>query len=140
MEDAAGSVTESVRDILTGIENMLTENRDEWENYLQAARSIIASLDEAEYFSLPDRLTEQRLIVQVLQDYAYHDSDDGSIQDIADWCQASWLRILRDHPDGVEILTGSSSLSNNYAFPSETCRGLSYPGSLTSSFGHNHLY
>jgi len=119
MEDATDSVTESVRGVLTGIENMLTEHRDEWENYLLAARSTIASLDEAEYFSLPDRLSEQRWTVQVLQDYAYHDSDDGSIQDIADWCQASWLRILRDHPDDVETLTGSSSPSNKYAISLE---------------------
>jgi hypothetical protein len=139
MEDTANSVTESVKEVLTSIENMLTEHRHEWKNYLPAARSTITSLDEVEYFSLPDRLTDQRRIVQVLQGYAYHDSDDGSIQDIADWCQASWLRILRDHPDDVETLTGSSSPSNNYVFSSR-CRGLSSPGLLTSVFGLNHLY
>jgi hypothetical protein len=114
MEDAADSLIESLRSILTGIENMLTENRDDWENYLPAARSTIASIDQVEYFSLPHRLAEQRRIVQVLQDYAYHDSDDGSIQDIANWCQASWLRILRDHPDDAETLTGSSLQHDNY--------------------------
>jgi hypothetical protein len=119
MEDTTDFVTQSVRDALTGIEIMLTEHRDEWESYLPAARSTVTSLNEVEYFSLPDRLSEQRWIVQVLQDYAYHDSDDGSIQDIADWCQASWLRILRDHPDDVETLTGSSSPSSNYAFSLE---------------------
>lgn len=125
MEDAADSITESVRGVLTSIEDMLTEHRDERENYLPVARSTITSLDEVEYFSLPDRLTDQRWIVQVLQDYAYHDSDDGSIQDIADWCQASWLRILRDHPDDVETLTGSSSPSSNNAFSSESV--IDYP-------------
>jgi len=123
MEDAAHSSTESVRDVLTGIENMLTEHRDEWENYLPAARSTISSLDEVDYFSLPERFAEQRWIVQVLQDYAYHDSDHGGIQDIVVWCQASWLRILRDHPDDVDILTGSSSPSNNYAFTPESVMG-----------------
>ena len=115
MEDATDPVAESVKGVLTSIENMLTWRRDDWEKDLPAARSTITSLNEVGYFSLPDRLAKQRWIVQVLQDYAYHDSDDGSIQDIADWCQASWLRILRDHPDDVEILTGSSSRSNNYA-------------------------
>jgi hypothetical protein len=116
MEDVADSATESMRGVLTSIEKMLTENRNEWEHYLPAARSAITFLDEVDYFSLPDQLAEQRWIVQVLQDYAYHDSDDGNIQDIADWCQASWLRILRDHPDDVESLTGSSSASGNYTF------------------------
>jgi hypothetical protein len=108
MADAADSVIESVKGALTSIGRMLTERRDDWESYLPAARSTISSLNEIDYFSLPGRLAEQRWIVQVLQDYAYHDSDDGSIQDIANWCQASWLRILRDHPDDVECLTGSS--------------------------------
>jgi hypothetical protein len=85
---------------------VLNEHRGEWEIYLPVARSAIKSLEEVEYFSLPGRLAEQRWMVQVLQNYAYHDSDDGSIQDIADWCQASWLRILRDHPEDVESLTG----------------------------------
>ncbi len=111
MEDAASSITESLRGVLSSIRNMLVEHQDQWKNYLPAARSTMTSLDEIEYFSLPDRLAEQRWMIQVLQDYAYHDSDDGSIQDIAYWCQLSWLRILRDHPNDVESLTGSSSLS-----------------------------
>lgn len=109
MAETADSVIESIRGVLTRIEIMLTEQRDEWENYLPAARSTTTCLDEFEYFGLPDRLAEQRWFVEVLQDYAFHDSDDGSIQDIADWCQASWLRILCDHPDDVESLTGSPS-------------------------------
>jgi hypothetical protein len=106
MEDAADSVIDSVRNVLTDIESMLNGNRDQWENYLSTARSTIASIEEVNFFSLTNRLAEQRWIVQVLQDYAYHDSDDGSIQDIADWCQASWLRILQDHPDDMDTLTG----------------------------------
>lgn len=137
MEGAADSVTESVRGVLTSIENMLTGHRDEWENYLPCARSAIISLDKVEYFSLPGRLAEQRWIVQVLQDYAYHDSDDGSIQDIANWCQASWLRILRDHPDDIESLTGLSSPSDNYAFSSTDCP---IQTNRPQSFVYNHLY
>jgi hypothetical protein len=139
MEDAADSLTESVRDILTSIENMLTQHRDEWESSLPAARSTIISLDVAEYFSLPNRLTEQRWTVQVLQDYAYHESDDGSIQDIADWCQASWLRMLRDHPEDVVVLTGSSSSPNNYVFHQKVSWAV-LPRLPTTAFGHNHLY
>jgi hypothetical protein len=106
MEDAADSIIDSVRNVLTDIENMLNDNRDQWENYLPAARSTIASINLVDFFGLTDRLAEQRWIVQILQDYAFHNSDDGSIQDIADWCQASWLRILQDHPDDVDTLTG----------------------------------
>jgi hypothetical protein len=106
MEDAADSIIDSVRNDVSDIENMLNDNRDQWEHYLPAARSTIASINQFDFFGLSDRLAEQRWIVQILQDYAFHDSDDGSIQDIADWCQASWLRILQDHPDDVDTLTG----------------------------------
>ncbi len=106
MEGTADYIIDSVKTVLKAIENMLNENRDQWENYLPAARSTISSIDEVDFFGLRRDLVEQRWIVQVLQDYAYHDSDYGSVQDIADWCQVSWLRILQDHPDDVDTLTG----------------------------------
>jgi hypothetical protein len=126
MEDAADSIIDSVRSVHKDIEYMLNENRDQWESYLSAARSTITSIDEVDFFSLTDRLAEQRWIVQVLQDYAYHDSDYGSIQDIADWCQASWLRILQDHPDDVNTLAGLF-LPINDPF-SSSCQGLQLSG------------
>ncbi len=106
MEDDIEPWVENFKTLLTQIDNMLADDHDEWEDYLHAARSAVATLDRIHFFRMTDRLEEQRWIIQVLQDYAYHDADEGSIQDIADWCRASWLRILRDHPEDVDILKG----------------------------------
>lgn len=106
MEDTADSVISPVKGVIADIENMLYENPEEWENYLPAARSAIATVDKAKFFSLTKRLAEQRWVIQVLQDFAYHDPDDGGIKDIANWCEASWLTILQDHPDDVNTLEG----------------------------------
>jgi hypothetical protein len=106
MEADAEAILESVKRVLSQIDAMLEEVPDEWDAYLGRARSIISSLDRIHFFRYPNRLAEQQWIIQVLQDYAYHDADDGSIIEVAEWCQTSWLRILRDHPDDVDILTG----------------------------------
>lgn len=106
IEDDIEFAVENVKTFLTRIDNMLLDNRDEWEDCLHAARSAITTLDRIHFFRMTDRLEEQRWIIQVFQDYAYHDPDEGFIADIADWCRTSWLRILRDHPEDVDILKG----------------------------------
>ena len=108
MEEDTESLVTSVKSFLTQVDSMLVEDADQWEDYLPAARSAIAVLDRIHFLDLRERLEEQRWIIQVFQDYAYHSPDEGCIQDIAEWCRTSWLRILRDHPDDVEALIGVS--------------------------------
>jgi hypothetical protein len=105
-EQDTEAIVASAKRVLTQIDTMLAEDADDWEAYLPGARSAVSSLDRINFIRVPNRLPEQKWIVQVLQDYAYHDSDEGAIQDIAEWCQAAWLRILRDHPGDVTALTG----------------------------------
>lgn len=106
MEQDAESIVASVKRLLSQIDNMLADDNDDWQAYLQSARSAISSLDRINFIRAPNRLPEQKWIIQILQDYAYHDSDEGAIRDIAEWCQAAWLRILRDHAGDVTALTG----------------------------------
>lgn len=106
MEADSEAILESVKRILSQINAVVAEDPDDWAAYLGRARSAVSSLDRIHFFRNTGRLAEQQWIIQVLQDYAYHDADEGNIRDIAEWCQASWLRILRDHPDNIEILTG----------------------------------
>jgi hypothetical protein len=108
MEDDTESLLNSVKSFLSRVDSMLSEDREEWEDYLRPARSAIAVLDRIHFFELAGRVAEQRWIVQVFQDYAYHDPDEGSVQDMAEWCRTSWLRILRDYPEDVEALIGTS--------------------------------
>jgi hypothetical protein len=107
MAPSTNSAVETVKLLLSRLNNMLNDYPGDWEDYLQSARSGMATLDRIHFFRKTDRLIEQIWIIQVLQDYAYHDSDNGCIQDVADWCQKAWLRILRDHPDQPEILKGT---------------------------------
>jgi hypothetical protein len=66
----------------------------------------MTALDHLRFFRDPARFAEQVWIIQGLQDYAYHDADTGCIGDIAEYCQTSWLRVIRNYPENVESLSG----------------------------------
>jgi len=100
---------EQVKTIVTQLNDVVASNPHEWETYLPSARSALAALEHLRFFRDPQRYAEQIWILHGLQDYAFHDADSGCIPDIADFCQASWLRILRNYPDNVETLTGLGS-------------------------------
>ena len=78
--------------------------------YLASARSAMNALDRIHFFREHHRLAEQIWLLNGLQDFAFHEGDNGFIKDVADWCQAGWLRVLRNHPDNVETLTGKLRL------------------------------
>ncbi|OBT54589.1 hypothetical protein VE04_04033 [Pseudogymnoascus sp. 24MN13] len=81
------------------------------------------------------RLQEQVWLIQVLQDYSFHDADEGCIQDISQWCQSSWLRVLRDHPNNVTILKG---LGDNWLQTSQGFLAMIHrEGSVSSDSGAN---
>lgn len=71
-----------------------------------SARSAMTALDHLHFFRDPARYAEQVWIIQGLQDFAYFDADNGCISDIAEHCQASWLRVLRNYPESVDTLAG----------------------------------
>lgn len=102
-------VVEQVKNAITSLDDVLATRPHEWETYVPSARSAMTGLDRIHFFRDPQRLAEQIWIIQGLQDFAYHDADSGAIRDIADWCQAAWLRILRNYPENVEALTGLAS-------------------------------
>ena len=99
-------VIEQVKSVVTTLNDVTYTRPHEWESYLPSARSAMTALDHIRFFRDPERVTEQIWIINGLQDYAFHDADNGSIRDIAEWCQTAWLRILRNYPENVETLTG----------------------------------
>lgn len=101
------SVLAKVKNNLTLLDEMLSDRPHEWEGWLSTARSAMSTIDAIHFFRDTGRLQEQTWLIQILQDYAFHDADEGCIRDIAEWCQASWLRILRDHTDDATILNGT---------------------------------
>jgi hypothetical protein len=86
--------------------DVVANSPDEWETYLASARSAVTALDHLRFFRDPQRFAEQVWILHGLQDYAFHDPDSGSIRDIAEWAQASWLKVLRNYPENEQVLTG----------------------------------
>jgi hypothetical protein len=77
------------------------------ESYLVArARSLILTLDQNSFFRRSVQEENQIYAIRVFQRLAFYDVDSGGIADIADWCIARWLRILRRNPHNVDILQG----------------------------------
>ncbi|KAK0126019.1 hypothetical protein ONS95_007640 [Cadophora gregata] len=105
----AEEMIEQVKTIVTQLNDVVASNPHDWETYLPSARSALAALEHVRFFRNPQRYAEQVWILHGLQDYAFHDSDSGCIPEIADFCQTSWLRILRNYPENVETLTGLGS-------------------------------
>ena len=109
-EENPEDLVEQVKSIVTLLYEVVSSRPYEWEEYLPSARSALRALDHLRFFRDPQRFAEQVWMLHGLQDYAFHDADSGCIHDIAEWCQAAWLRILRNYPDNVETLTGMLSL------------------------------
>lgn len=99
-------VIEQTKQVITSLDDVVSNRPHQWETYLASARSAVTALERLHFFRDPARFAEQVWIIQGLQDYAYHDADTGCIEDIAEFCQASWLRVLRNFPENVEVLTG----------------------------------
>lgn len=96
----------NVKNNLELLNKMLSERPQEWEQWLSTARTAMRAIDAMRFLKDTGRVQEQIWLIQVLQDYSFHDADEGCIRDISQWCQSSWLRVLRDHPDNVAILKG----------------------------------
>ncbi|CAG8950496.1 hypothetical protein HYFRA_00006993 [Hymenoscyphus fraxineus] len=102
-------LVEQIKSITTLLYEVASYRPHEWETYVPSARSAMAALDRIHFFRDPKRFAEQVWILQGLQNYAFHDADSGCVRDVAEFCQASWLRILRNFPDNEQVLLGLAS-------------------------------
>ncbi|KAL3424789.1 duf786 family protein [Phlyctema vagabunda] len=100
---------QQVKNMLIDLDDVVSNRASEVDAYIPSARSAMAAMDHIRFFRNPQRVAEQVWVIQGLQDFAYYDSDAGSIQDIAEWCQSSWLKVLRNHPENPQVLTGLGS-------------------------------
>jgi hypothetical protein len=113
-------VIEQVKSIVTLLYEVVSSRPDECETYIPSARSAMSALDQIHFFRDPQRFAEQVWILNGLQQFTFYDADAGCIRDVTEFCQASWLRILRNFPDNVEVLSGkecytTSTLTRNIA-------------------------
>jgi hypothetical protein len=100
------TVVKQVKYIITLLYKVVFFFPHKWESYVPAAHYAITTLDHLGFFQYSARSTEQIWIIQGLQDFAYYDADSGCIQDVAEYCQASWLGLLQRYPENVVILIG----------------------------------
>ena len=101
-------------DAVMRIQAMLHRSPNEWQNYLGLASWITSSLDAINFMSDPNSRSKQLWIVEVLQKHAYSDADSGGSQELAEWCQAQWLKILANHPRNADGLRGAFYLRAVY--------------------------
>lgn len=106
-ETNSEDTVEQAKAVVNQLNTVLTSAPHQWETYLPSARSAMSALDHVRFFRDSHRYNEQIWILHGLQDFAFHDPDRGAIRDVAEWCQAAWLRILRNYPEDVETLTGT---------------------------------
>lgn len=108
MSSTSESLIEQSKSIVDLLNEIIDQRPHEWETYVVSARSAMNALDHVRFFRESNRFVEQVWLLNGLQDFAFHDPDSGCIQDIAVWCETSWLRLLRTFPDEEQILTGKS--------------------------------
>jgi hypothetical protein len=110
-------LVEQVKSIVTLLYEVVSSRPHECPTYIPSARSAMTALDHLHFFRDPARFAEQVWIIQGLQNFAYHDADNGCIRDVAEYAQASWLRVLQNFPENVETLTGEHNLLSHRQFP-----------------------
>ena len=115
-DSGSEDLVEQVKSIVNLLYEVVSERSGEWETYLASARSAIAALDRLRFFRETQRFAEQVWILHGLQEYAFHDSESGCIQDIAVWAEAAWSRVLRNYHENEEVLTGMFAILQGY-FP-----------------------
>ena len=97
-----------VKGVVAQLYDVASSRPREWERYLASARSAVTALQHIHFFRDANRFAEQVWILNGLQEYAFHDPDSGVIADITTFCEASWLRVLRNFPENIETLSGTS--------------------------------
>lgn len=104
--DECENLIEQSKSIVNLLNEIVATRPHEWQTYVVSARSAMTALDRVRFFRSTSRFAEQVWLLEGLQNFAFHDSDSGCIVEIAEWCKAAWLLLLRTYPENVDVLTG----------------------------------
>jgi hypothetical protein len=101
------NVLREVIQVLQNLRHETTTTQTEVHSRLSTARNIIVFVDGCNFLNLLDYYEDQVFIVSELQNIAYHDTDHGGVQDIAQWCVRAWLQLLASRSEELpEVLSG----------------------------------
>lgn len=99
-----------VSEIMSSLPTLRSETpstQAEIDTRIEAARSIITSLNATPFMTWSDRYDDQIFVIAELQNLAYHEADGGGSQDIAQWCIRQYLQIInQSREEPVEALSG----------------------------------
>ncbi|KAF2088360.1 hypothetical protein K490DRAFT_65036 [Saccharata proteae CBS 121410] len=90
------------KSVVTQIAAMLESDPNMWETYLPSARGVVTAIDAVSSIET----TDWTWIVEVLQNLAFVEPDEGGVTDIGNWCLSQWLAILEHNPDYWPALKG----------------------------------
>ena len=91
------------------LESAITSASYDWDRHVARGREIIARLDQLRFLQGSYRFADQSKVIMILQRLAYYEPDAGGVQDIAEWCQTQWLRLLQLDSDSIEALNGEDA-------------------------------
>ena len=96
----------TARSSVAEIYETLGTNSSAWQFSLPMARGAMSALDVTMYMRRKDELEDQIWFINGIQKLAYHEPEAGAVSDISEWCLGSWLVVLQNHPENVEVLKG----------------------------------
>jgi hypothetical protein len=93
----------------------LDANPDSWRDQLQAIRNITQSLELLDLQPDESRKQWQLPLIEVFQQVAYADADNGGVPDIGNWCLRQAVTLLQVYPGDVDLLTSKNLLMSGDA-------------------------
>jgi hypothetical protein len=114
----------AARSSIEEIHRALDTNPSAWQFLLTAARGAMTTIDTTTYMRRSDRLEDQLWLMYGLQRLACQEPDVGTTTDILEWCLRSWLVMLQNHPDNVQVLQGRRSSTTASCSNADTAVGI----------------
>lgn len=102
-DDALGEVLQALRTAQQGT----AFTQQELHSRLSTARAAITFLNSIPFLNAQYPYRHQIAIITELQNIAYHETDHGGVQDIAQWCLRAFLQLLsQGYDQSSEVLAG----------------------------------
>ena len=90
--------------------------RPDIQGLVNAARVLIVHINTTSLLSSSERFEDALQMISELQNFAYHDTDHGGVQDIAQWCLRAYLQLLaQGHESSPRLLTGKTEASTYHS-------------------------
>lgn len=97
---------------LTRVHKSLRAAPSHWRACTEAVQTSISYINRSQIMYDSRRVEERVWFLNEVHLFAYMDPDSGGIQEITEWCEDEWNRILIDDARNVAAMTGMFSSPN----------------------------